>query len=62
MKAKVQLQQEKMTEREVRDSIARAAAHARAIEQQKGKGDRSQEEVRREMQEYAERDHRRGKI
>jgi hypothetical protein len=62
MKAHVKLEKERMSEREVRDSIDRAAARARVLEQKKGNGDRSQDELRRKMTENAERDRREGKI
>lgn len=62
MKIRIKLEKDKMTERETRDSIDRAADKARRLEQQKGNGDVSYEKVRERMQKEAEKDHRRGKI
>ena len=47
MKYNVDLQKEKMSERQVRDSIERASATARNIAQQRGEGDRSQDSFRK---------------
>lgn len=62
MRYKVNLQGEKMSERQVRDSIEKAANTARIISQQRGEGDKSTESFRREMVKNAERDKKDGKI
>lgn len=62
MRYKVDLQKEKMSERQVRDSIEKASATARNIAQQRGEGDRSQDSFRRDMVKNAERDRKEGKI
>lgn len=62
MRYKVDLQKEKMSERQVRDSIERASATARNIAQQRGEGDRSQDSFRKDMVKNAERDRKEGKI
>jgi hypothetical protein len=62
MKYNVDLQKEKMSERQVRDSIERASATARNIAQQRGEGDRSQDSFRKDMVKNAERDRKEGKI
>ena len=62
MRYKVDLQKEKMSERQVRDSIERASATARNIAQQRGEGDRSQDSFRKDMIKNAERDRKDGKI
>lgn len=62
MRYKVNLQSEKMTERQVRDSIEKASHTARIISQQRGEGDKSQDSFRKEMVKNAERDKKDGKI
>jgi hypothetical protein len=62
MRYKVNLQGEKMTERQVRDSIEKASQTARIISQQRGEGDKSHDSFRREMVKNAERDKKDGKI
>jgi hypothetical protein len=51
-----------MTERQVRDSIEKAAQTARNISQQRGEGDRSHDSFRKDMVKNAERDKKDGKI
>lgn len=62
MKIKVHLETGKMSEREVREKLDKAAATAQRIEQQKGKGDVSHESMRRIMEGHAEKDRKDGKI
>jgi len=62
MKTKVTLEQGRMTEKEVREKLDKAAATARDIEAQKGKGDVSHDSLRRLMEQNAERDKKDGKI
>jgi hypothetical protein len=62
MRYKVNLQSEKMTERQVRDSIEKASHTARIISQKRGEGDKSQDSFRRDMVKNAERDRKDGKI
>lgn len=62
MKYKVDLHKEKMSERQVRDSIEKAAQTARNISQQRGEGDRSHDSFRKDMVKNAERDRKDGKI
>ncbi|NDD53803.1 hypothetical protein EBZ39_07975 [bacterium] len=62
MRYKVDLQKDKMTERQVRDSIEKASQTARNIAQQRGEGDRSHDSFRRDMVKNAERDRKDGKI
>lgn len=63
MKIKVDLVQDKgMKERDVRDAIERSAARARAIAASQGKGEISQEQMRRVMEQNAEKDRQKGKI
>lgn len=62
MKYKVDLHKEKMSERQVRDSIEKAAQTARNIAQQRGEGDRSHDSFRKDMVKNAERDRKDGKI
>lgn len=62
MKYQVNLQQEKMSERQVRDSIEKAAQTARNIAQRRGEGDRSHDSFRKDMVKNAERDRKDGKI
>ena len=62
MRYKVNLQSEKMTERQIRDSIEKASHTARIISQQLGEGDKSQDSFRKEMVKNAERDKKDGKI
>ncbi len=62
MRYKVNLQSEKMTERQIRDSIEKASHTARIISQQRGEGDKSQDSFRKEMVKNAERDKKDGKI
>ena len=62
MKYNVDLQKEKMPERQVRDSVERASATARNIAQQRGEGDRSHDSFRKDMVKNAERDRKEGKI
>jgi len=59
---KVNLESEKMTERQIRDSIEKASHTARIISQQRGEGDKSQDSFRKEMVKNAERDRKEGKI
>lgn len=62
MRYKVNLESEKMTERQIRDSIEKASHTARIISQQRGEGDKSQDSFRKEMVKNAERDRKEGKI
>jgi len=62
MRYKVNLESEKMTERQVRESIEKASHTARIISQQRGEGDKSQDSFRRDMVKNAERDKKDGKI
>lgn len=63
MKHKVELERESgMKERDVRESIERAANMARTISQQRGEGDKGHEAFRRQMIEHAEKDKRKGKL
>ena len=62
MRYKVDLQKDKMSEREVRDSIEKAAQTARNISQKRGEGDRSHDSFRQDMVKNAERDRKEGKI
>lgn len=62
MRYKVNLQSEKMTERQVRDSIEKASQTARIISQKRGEGDRSHESFKKDMVKNAERDRKDGKI
>lgn len=62
MRYKVNLESEKMTERQVRDSIEKASQTARVISQQRGEGDKSHDSFRRDMVKNAERDRKDGKI
>lgn len=62
MRYKVNLESEKMTERQVRDSIEKASQTARIISQQRGEGDKSHDSFRRDMVKNAERDRKDGKI
>lgn len=62
MRYKVNLQGERMTERQVRDSIEKASQTARIISQKRGEGDKSQDSFRRDMVKNAERDKKDGKI
>ena len=62
MRYKVNLQGEKMTERQVRDSIEKASQTARIVSQQRGEGDKSHDSFRRDMVKNAERDKKDGKI
>lgn len=63
MRYKVQLEKEKgMSERQVRDSIDRAANMARTISQQKGEGDKGHEAFRKQMENNANKDKKDGKI
>jgi hypothetical protein len=62
MRYKVNLESEKMSERQVRDSIERASQTARIISQKRGEGDKSHDSFRRDMVKNAERDRKDGKI
>jgi len=62
MRYKVNLGSEKMTERQIRDSIEKASHTARIISQQRGEGDKSHDSFRKEMVKNAERDKKDGKI
>lgn len=62
MRYKVNLESEKMNERQVRDSIEKASHTARIISQQRGEGDKSHDSFRRDMVKNAERDKKEGKI
>jgi hypothetical protein len=62
MRYKVNLQSEKMSERQVRESIEKAANTARIVSQQRGEGDKSHDAFRRDMVKNAERDKKDGKI
>jgi hypothetical protein len=62
MRYKVNLESEKMSERQVRDSIEKASQTARIISQKRGEGDKSHDSFRRDMVKNAERDRRDGKI
>jgi hypothetical protein len=62
MRYKVNLESEKMTERQVRDSIEKASQTARIISQQRGEGDKSHDSFRKDMVKNAERDRKYGKI
>lgn len=63
MKYKVQLESEKgMSEKQVRDSIDRAANMARQVSIQKGERDQGHDAYRKRMVENAQRDKKDGKI
>ena len=62
MRYKVDLQGEKMSERQIRDSIEKAAQTARIVSQKRGESDKGHESFRREMVKNAERDKKDGKI
>jgi hypothetical protein len=63
MRYKVQLEKEKgMSEKQVRDSIERAANMARIISQQRGEGDKGHDAFRKQMENNAQRDKKDGKI
>ena len=62
MRYKVNLQSDKMSERQVRDSIEKASQTARNVAQRRGEGDKSQDSFRRDMEKNAERDKKDGKI
>lgn len=62
MKYKVQLGKEKMSDREVRDSIDKAANAARVISQIRGESDKGHEAFRKKMERNAEMDKRDKKI
>jgi hypothetical protein len=62
MRYKVNLGSEKMSEKQVRESIDRAAQTARIISQKRGEGDRGHESFRKDMVKNAERDRKDGKI
>jgi hypothetical protein len=62
MKISVELGKEKMSESEVREAIEKSARTARNIEAQKGNGNMSHEQARREMIKNAEQDNKEGKI
>jgi hypothetical protein len=62
MRYKVNLESEKMSERQVRDSIEKASQTARIISQKRGEGDKSHDSFRRDMVKNAERDRKDGKI
>lgn len=62
MTTKVNLEQGKMTEREVRDAIERASQRARELAQKQGKGDIGHEQMRETIIKHAERDNKDGKI
>lgn len=63
MKIQVKLEQEKMTERQVRDAMEKAAAMARTVSAQRGQGDAlTQDAARRLMEQNAEKDKKDGKI
>lgn len=62
MKIQVRLETGKMSEREAREKIDRAAARATRIEQQRGNGDVSHDKMRRIIEGHAEKDRKDGKI
>ncbi|TXH14214.1 MAG: hypothetical protein E6R03_09670 [Hyphomicrobiaceae bacterium] len=62
MKYKVNLEQGKMSESQVRDAIEKATQRARNIAAQKGEGDVSHEKMREKIISHAERDKKDGKI
>lgn len=62
MKYQVQLEKERMSERQVRDSIEKAAHTARVIAEKRGEGVKSTEAFRKDMVRNAERDKKDGKI
>lgn len=62
MKYKINLEKDRMSERQVRDSIEKAANTARIISQKKGEGDKGHEVFRTAMVKNAERDKKDGKI
>jgi hypothetical protein len=62
MDTKVNLEQGKMSERQVRDAIEKATARARDLAQKQGKGDVSHEKMRETIINHAERDRKDGKI
>lgn len=62
MEYKINLEQSKMSERQVRDAIEKASQKAREVAQQQGKGDVSHERMREQMVKHAERDNKDGKI
>lgn len=62
MEINVKLEQGKMSERQVRDAIDRAARTARDREQMNGKSDIGQERAKDLVRQKAEMDHSEGKI
>lgn len=62
MKYQINLEQGKMSERQVRDAIERASARARQVAEQKGEGVKGHEEMRDQMIKNADKDRREGKI
>lgn len=59
---KVNLEQGKMSERQVRDAIEKATQKAREVAQKQGKGDVGHEQMRQQIITHAERDKKDGKI
>ena len=62
MEIKVNLEQGKRNEREVREHIDKASATARKIAEQRGEGVIGHERVRDQIIKHAEKDHKEGKI
>lgn len=62
MKYQVHLEKDRMSEKQVRESIEKAAQTARNLSQQRGESDRSHDSFRRDMVKNAERDRKDGKI
>lgn len=59
---KVNLEQGKMSEKQVRDAIEKATQRARDLAQKQGKGDVSHEKMKETIIKHAERDNKDGKI
>lgn len=63
MKSEVKLLQERgMKEKDVREAIERAAARARAVAAYEGKGEITQDAMRKVIEQHAETDKQKGKI
>lgn len=63
MKYKVELESDRgMKEKNVRESIDRAANMARIISQQRGESDKGHDAYRKQMIEHAEKDKRKGRL
>lgn len=62
MKQGIKLEHGKLTERQVRDHMDKAAQTARETEQKRGRSDQGHEAFRKVMEGHAERDKKDGKI